>query len=172
MVRLAGILILITGSCGCAFSIVKERGEYLERYRSWRELFMLIENEIAFQKSSLPEICHRAGLHLSDSKKLLMDEIGRAFEKGGGDTLGEIWKREVRVIFQTEPLKKEVEKEVEELGGRLCFEDGEMQKKILQNMENYLQKQEKEQEKLNREKNKLTLCAGVMGGLLLTILLL
>lgn len=172
MLRLLGVLVIITGSCGCAFSIVKERAEYLERCRSWRELLELMENEIAFQKSSLPEICCRAGIHLSGSKKHFLDRIDQALHDGGGDTLGEIWKREARLIFQEEPLKRETEREIEELGGRLCFEDSEMQRKILRDMEKYLGKHQEEQENLNRERNKLTLCAGVMGGLLLTILLL
>ena len=172
MIRILGILILITGSTGCAFSIVKERGVYLERCRMWQEVFQLMENEIAFSKSSLPEICERAGTYLSGNKKLFLDRIGRALGEDNGDTLGEVWRREAKEIFQKEPLKEEIEKEVEELGERLCFEDGDMQRKMLQDAEKYIRKHQKEQEDLNRERNKLTLCAGIMGGLLLTILLL
>ena len=172
MLRILGILVIIAGSSGCALHIVRERAEYLERCRSWRELFGLMENEVAFQKSSLPEICERAGCHLAGNKKLFLDRIGRAFEEDNGETLGEIWRREVKLVFQKEPVKKEIEKEVEELGGRLCFEDSDLQRKMLQDMEKYIRKHQEEQERISREKNKLTLCAGVMGGLLLTILLL
>ena len=172
MLRILGILAVIAGSSGCALRIVRERAEYLERCRSWQELFELMEHEIAFQKSSLPEICERAGTRLSGNRKLFLDRIGRAFEEDGGETLGEIWRREVKLIFRKEPVKKELEKEVEELGGRLCFEDGGKKRKILQDMEKYIGKHQKEQENISRERNKLTLCAGVMGGLLLTILLL
>lgn len=172
MLRILGILAVIAGSSGCALRIVRERAEYLERCRSWQELFELMEHEIAFQKSSLLEICERAGTRLSGNRKLFLDRIGRAFEEDGGETLGEIWRREVKLIFRKEPVKKELEKEVEELGGRLCFEDGGLQRKILQDMEKYIGKHQKEQENISRERNKLTLCAGVMGGLLLTILLL
>lgn len=172
MMRILGMLVVITGSTGCAFSIVKERREYLERCRTWQEVFQLMENEIAFGKSSLPEICERAGTYLSGNKKLFLGRIGRVLEEGGGETLGEVWRREARRIFREEPLKKEIEKEVEELGERLCFEDSVMQRKMLQDTEKYLEKHQKEQEELNRDRNRLTLCAGVMSGLLLTILLL
>ena len=172
MLRLLGGLIVIVGSSGFAFGLVGERKEYVERCRAWRELFSLMENEIVFQKSSLPEICSRVGLHLSGNKKLLLERIGRTFGEGSGDTLGEMWRREVRRILEEEPLQKEVEKEIEGLGGRLCFEDGDMQRKILADMQGYIGRHEEEQEKLNKERNKLTLCAGVTGGLLLTILLL
>ena len=172
MLRLAGCLIVVMGSSGLALRIVKERRKYLERCRMWRELFLLMENEIMFQKSSLPEICSRAGMHLSGSNRRFLEHIGEAFEGGGGETLGEIWRREAESIFEEEPLNKELETEVEMLGERLCFEDSNMQRKMLQDMERYLKKHEEEQESLNRERNKLTLCAGVMGGLLLTILLL
>ena len=64
-------------------------------------------------------------------------------------------------IFQQEPLRKEVEKEIEELGARLGFEDGDMQRKMLQDMELFLMTHQKEQENLNRERDRLTLCAGV-----------
>lgn len=172
MLRMLGIFVTIAGSSGCAFSIVKERRLYLQRCREWLELFELMENEIAFQKSSLPEICERAGRRLTGHKKMFLKRIAQAFQDGGGDTLGELWHREVLRIFQQEPLKKEVEKEIGELGERLGFEDGDMLRKILQDMELFLKKHQKEQESLNKERDRLTLCAGVMGGLLLTILLL
>lgn len=172
MLKMIGILIVITGSSGCALSIVRERKAYLRRCRSWREVFSLIESEIAFQKSSLPEICSRAGMHLSGNKKLFLERIGQALDKGEGGTLGEIWRRESGLIFAEEPLKKEVESEIRALGGNLCFEDSGMQRKVLRDMETYLRKHEEEQENLNRERNRLTLCAGVMGGLLLTVLFL
>ena len=100
MLRILGILAVIAGSSGCALRIVRERAEYLERCRSWQELFELMEHEIAFQKSSLPEICERAGTRLSGNRKLFLDRIGRAFEEDGGETLGEIWRREVKLIFR------------------------------------------------------------------------
>lgn len=172
MVKVIGIFIVMIGSSGCAYSIVRERKAYLERCRSWRELFALIESEIAFQKSSLPEICGRAGMHLTGNKKLFLERVGQILGGGEGSTFQEIWRRETARIFVEEPLQKEVESEIKAAGGRLCFEDSEMQRKKLQDMEEYLKKHEEEQENLNRERNKLTLCAGVMGGLLLTILLL
>lgn len=171
MLRILGIFVVIAGSSGCAYSIVRERGEYLDRCRQWLELFELMENEIAFQKSSLPEICARVGSRLSGNRKLFLDGIGQAF-RDGGDTLGEVWRRETRRILAQEPMNREVERELEELGEKLCFEDGGMQSKMLSDMERYLGKHLREQESLNRDKNKLTLCAGVMGGLLLTILLI
>ena len=172
MLRIVGVLALIIGSGGCALGVVKERTEYLERCRTWQELFSMMENEIAFQKSSLPEICGRVGARLSGNKKRFLHRIGQAFEDGGGDTLGEMWQREVNFILGEEPLKKEMEKEVEALGERLCFEDSDMQRKMLRDIAKHFLKHQEEQERLNKEKNKLTLCAGVMGGLLLTILLL
>jgi len=172
MLKLLGIVAIITGSGGCAFSIVRERRAYLERCGMWREIFQLMENEIAYQKSSLPEICERAGAHLSGSRKLFLERIGSALGAGQGDTLGEVWRREAKKIFREEPLRAEIEKEVEELGAKLCFEDGDMQRKMLRDTEKYIEKHQNEQESQNREKNKLTLCAGLMGGLLLTVLLL
>ena len=172
MFRLFGILAVIAGSSGLAFSIVGERKEYLERCRQWREVITLMEHEIAFQKSPLPEICSRVGMHLTGDKKVFLERVGKTFDEGDGSTLGEIWRRETGMVFAKEPLKKEVKKEVEELGKKLCFEDSEMQRKVLQDVEKSLKKHEEAQENLYRERNKLTLCAGVMGGLLLTILLL
>ena len=172
MLKWMGVLTVITGSTGLAFHIVRERKEYLEKCRAWREVFSLIENEIAFQKSSLPEICSRAGMHLSGNKKLFLERIGNTLQKGEGGTLGEIWRREAEALFKEEPLKKEMEREIKELGGNLCFEDSGMQRKLLLDIEKHIGKHEEEQENLNRERNRLTLCAGVMGGLLLTILFL
>lgn len=172
MVKGIGVLIVIWGSSGLGFSVVRERKAYLAQCREWREILTLIENEIAFQKSSLPEICSRAGSHLAGDKKLFLEDIGRTFESGEGGTFREIWRREAEKVFSGKPLKKEVEEEIKGIGEKLCFEDAEMQRKMLRDVETYLRKHEEEQEESNKEKNKLTLCAGVMGGLLLTILFL
>lgn len=172
MFRMVGVLVVMAGSSGLAFSVIRERKEYLERCRQWLEVLGLMENEIAFQKSSLPEICSRAGMRLTGDKSLFLTRVGENFDRGEGATLGEIWRQEARRIFAGEPLKREAEQEIEELGEKLCFEDGGMQREILQNTRCYLKKHMEEREVLDRERNKLTLCAGVMGGLLLTILLL
>lgn len=172
MLKMAGVLIVIAASSGLALNIVGERKAYLERCRAWREVFSLIENEIAFQKSSLPEICGRAGAHLTGNKRLFLEHVGDSLRKGEGGTLGEIWRRESELVFAEEPLKKAVEREIKALGGSLCFEDSGMQRKTLRDIEAYLRKHEEEQENLNKERNRLTLCAGVMGGLLLIVLFL
>lgn len=131
-----------------------------------------MENEMAFRKSSLPEICGRAGTHLAGNRKLFLERVGQGLGSGDGRSFREIWRREAERIFAEEPLKKEAEGEVISLGGKLCFEDGEMQRKMLRDAEAFIRKHEEEQERLDRERNRLTLCAGVMGGLLLTVLLL
>ena len=172
MVRLIGGLAVILGSSGFALRVVGERRAYLARCRRWRELFALMENEVAFRKSSMPEICCRAGARLTGEKRLFLERVGQGLSSGEGGTLREVWRREAERAFLTEPLKKEAEREVLELGGRLCFEDGEMQRKMLSEAEAFLKSHEEEQERLDRERNRLTLCAGVMGGLLLTVLLL
>lgn len=172
MFRIVGILAVIAGSSGLALRVIGERREYLERCRQWMDVLGLMENEIAFQKSSLPEICSRAGMHLSGNKSLFLARIGENFDRGEGTTLGEIWRKEAERIFVGEPLREEAEREVEALGEKLCFEDSDMQRKILEDTKCYLKKHMEERENLDRERNKLTLCAGVMGGLLLTILLL
>lgn len=172
MFRLIGVFTVIAGSSGLAFSIVRERKLYLKRCLAWQEIFSLIENEIAFQKSSLPEICSRAGRYISGNKRLFLEHIGNGLKNGEGGTFGEIWQREAELVFAAEPLKKEVEEEIKTLGRSLCFEDSEMQEKILRGIRGYLKKHAEEQENLNKERNRLTLCAGVMGGLLITVLLL
>ena len=82
MFRLFGILAVIAGSSGLAFSIVGERKEYLERCRQWREVITLMEHEIAFQKSSLPEICSRVGMHLTGDKKVFWNASERPLTRG------------------------------------------------------------------------------------------
>lgn len=172
MLRLVGFFIIITGSCGLGFSIVRERSEYLERCRKWRELLEMIENEIAFQKSSLPEICSRLSSRVTGNRRLFLEKMGGALLENRGESLGELWKQGIRKVFAEETLQKEMQQELEDLGEKLCFEDSEMQRKVLRDLENRLEKHEQERERADREKNKLTLCAGVLGGLMITVLLL
>lgn len=162
----------MTGSCGCGLSVVKAHADYLERCRAWQELLEMMENEITFRKSSLPELCSRLSLRLYGKRGIFLKRVGSAFQENNGETLGEVWRKEIMAVFQEETLKGELQKEVENLGEKLCYEDCEMQKKVLQEVRSMLKKHEEEQERLGRERNKLTLCAGIMGGLFIVILLL
>ncbi len=172
MIRFLGFSGILIGCCCCGLCIVRDRGRYVEECRQWLILLKMMENEIAFQKSPLPEICIRISGRLPEEKKNFLKRVGTEMQKNGGETLGEIWSREIRPLFRKFSLQQEIRERLTALGDSLCFEDEAMQRRVILDLEKELEEHMEKERQLNGSKNRLTLCMGVMCGILITILLL
>lgn len=174
MIRIIGFLAIMIGTTGCGVSIVAEKQRELRECKDWIYVLSVIENEMAFQKSTLPEICLRISKHttLDERKCAFFYKVYEKMNEKTGDSFGTVWRTE----FQKHHLNKlcflPIQEELTTLGEKLFFEDVSMQQNVIKEavkkLEYYFQKKQKENEK----DNKLTLCMGVMSGVLITVMLL
>ncbi len=125
----SGIIGSHSGKQWSAFSMWGSRKEYLWRCRQWREVITLMEHEIAFQKSSLPEIA--AGGDASDrrQKSVFGNASERPLTRGMAVHWGDMAAGD-GMVFSKETVKKGSEERSRRTREKkLCFEDSEMQRK-------------------------------------------
>ena len=86
MIRILGFVAILTGTMGCGFSIIKERKADVEECKEWLYILSVVENEMAFQKSTLPEICFRISKQstINRKKRIFLENVyNRMQEKNG-----------------------------------------------------------------------------------------
>ena len=174
MIRILGFAAILTGTMGCGFSIIKERKVDVEECKEWIYVLSVVENEMAFQKSTLPEICLRISKQstINRTKREFLKNVYNRMQEKTGESFGVVWKEEFIRHGLGNECKKEIEEEIMCIGERMFFEDVSMQQNVLhttmQKIEYYMQKKQK----ANETENKVVLCMSVMSGLLITILLI
>lgn len=173
MLKLVGICIILLGCTGTGYSIVRERKQEIANCEQWERILSIMENEIAFQKSSIHEICYRISRHNTVGRRdrqffqVLADEL----EENRGQTLGNIWKCELMQYMKNIRLPEDIKNELYELGEKLCYEDEQMQRKVIHILNDEMRKVRTNQMKEDEKRNKVTICMGIMTGLLITIIL-
>lgn len=171
MLKIVGILFLMTGATGVAWSWCREQKERLETLKSIRQIYEYLQTEMDYAKAALPEICRRLSGRPTPFR-LAFEEIYKEIDKNNGCCFEEIWQKYMGESLQQLPLK---EKEREILLGFpecLGFRDGKGQaggiEKYIEEASSYSRELEEEL----KNKNKIAMCLGVMGGMMAVILLL
>jgi len=137
-------------------------------------ILSVMENEMAFQKSTLPEICVRISKHtsLDEKKREFLHNVYEKMQEKTGESFGQTWRKELQKSELDKQCFLPIQEELRSLGEKLLFEDVSMQQNVIQEttkkLEYYFLKKQKENEK----DNKVTLCMGVMSGVLITVMLL
>ena len=173
MLKLVGICIILLGCTGTGYSIVRERKQEVLNCEQWERILSIMENEIAFQKSSIHEICYRISKHTTVSKtyRQFFQKLAEEMEENKGQTLENIWKKELKQHLKSIKLPEGVKKELYELGEKLCYEDEQMQRKVIHILNDEVRKIRTNQVQEDEKRNKVTICMGIMTGLLITIIL-
>ena len=173
MVKLAGVCIILLGCTGVGYSIVQERKQELINCAQWQRILAIMENEMAFQKASIHEICFRISRHSSVTagNRDFFLKIAEEMEDNKGQTLGDTWKREMQLHLKHVKLPENMKKELSFLGEKLCYEDVGMQRKVIKMLEEELEQIRTDRAQEDEKRNKVTMCMGIMTGLLITIIL-
>lgn len=111
MLKLAGILLLITGCIGLGVNKVAEEKRHIRELREIRRIVQRMQSEMIYGKRTLPEICLLFSQCLGEPYRSAFLEIFQRLEENDGSTLENIWKERMGVCMDTLPLKEE-EKEI------------------------------------------------------------
>ena len=173
MVKLAGVCIILLGCTGVGYSIVQERKQELVNCAQWQRILAIMENEMAFQKASIHEICFRISRHLSiaSDNQHFFKKVAEEMEENKGQTLGDIWKKEMQHHLKHVKIPESMKKELIFLGEKLCYEDVGMQRRVIKMLEEELEHIRTDRAQEDEKKNRVTMCMGIMTGLLITIIL-
>lgn len=170
MLRLAGALLLLAGSTGIAMIYCHEHNERLRYLKLMREIFAYIQNEMAYLKAAMPEIC----FNLS-RRDIAFGEVFLAIyqesELNNGCYFNEIWARNFRERLKKAPLKDKEKDMLLFFPESLIFRDSGGQaegvEKYIDEATDYID----ETAAQIKNKNKVTMCLGIMAGLMAVIIL-
>ncbi len=111
MLKLAGMILLMTGCVGFGINKVSEEKRRIRELREIKRMVLRVRSEIVYGKRTLPEICLLLGQYAKEPYSQAFSRIFQRMEKNDGSVLPDVWKEELGLCMKGLPLKEE-EKEV------------------------------------------------------------
>lgn len=159
---------------GCTGLGLWYREQLLGRLKALRELAVILEllmSEIRYGKATLPECCKALSSRVEEPYRTAFLQAYEAFEKESGESFQVILSGRLEQVLQSLPLKKEHRDIFLSPFQQQGFLDGQMQLRSMEQSLERLREQIQIQSKEQREKCRMSVGLGVMGGLLLVIIL-
>lgn len=160
--------------CGCVGLGNWYRSRFDKRLRETRILVQILElfaGEIRYGKATLPESCKILTGRVKEPYRSGLAGAGRAYASNTGETFGNVFKEQMEKAMQGLPIMGEDKEIFFEPFGYRGFSDADMQLKSLERGICGLQDSIRMQESELREKQRMAMGLGLMGGMLIVILL-
>lgn len=172
MLKLAGILLLMTGCIGLGINKAAEEKERIRELREIRRIVQRMQYEMRYGKRTLPEICLLFGQCMKEPYRSAFLEVFQRVEENDGTALEHIWKERMRACMSSLPLKEEEKEILYTLPEQQGILDETMQAadagQSLDLLTEHIRRAEAEYE----NKSRVIMSISVMAGLFLAILLL
>ena len=172
MLKLAGILLLMTGCIGLGINKVAEEKRRIRDLREIRRIVQRMQSEMMYGKRTLPEICLLFSQCMREPYRSAFLEIFQRINENDGSSLERIWKERMNICMDTMPLREEEKEILRGLPEHQGILDETLQAagvgQSLDVLEEHIRQAEAEYE----NKSKVIMSISVMTGLFITILLL
>lgn len=171
MLKLAGCILVICGCAGFADSICREAVERLSLLKEIKRIYEDMQYYIAYRKEVITEVLYQ----LSQSREgYFTASFYTIYQKTreGKEPFPTVWKQYMKGVLERSPLKKKEYFLLMELPGCIGFLEEHAQAKAFDRLIRECELRIKEQEKEQRDKNRIVMGVGVTAGILLSILLL
>lgn len=172
MRQIIGMILLVSGTTGMAWSYCQEQRERLMYCKCIKQIYEYLQNEIVYARSSLPEICADLGRRLPEPLARAFRNIVMEINKNNGRSFESIWAEIMAAEIKSLPLNQAEKELLTGFPDRLWFRDGRGQ---AEGMEHYIEDISRHIKELAdglKSKNKVVMCLGLMGGLMAVILLI
>lgn len=167
-----GICLILAAAGGAGWSYCRQIRQKLEQVRQLQQLLLLLQGEVQYHCSTLPEAFERCGRQGSGICGRWLAETGRRLNAMEGVGFQELWEQQLRELQKVTVLPDANIEELKRLGNQLSYPDKETQ---LGAMELYSRRLKEQEECLTRElpvKMKLGTTLGILAGMFLVILLI
>lgn len=172
MLKLAGILLLMTGCIGLGINKVAEEKRRIRELREIRRIVQRIQSEMVYGKRTLPEICLLLSQCMKEPYQRAFLEIFQCLEENDGSTFESIWKERMNACMETMPLKEEEKEILRCLPEQNGILDETIQAADVGQSLDILTEHIRQAEAEYENKSKVIISISVMAGLFLVILLL
>lgn len=172
MLKLAGIVILLTGCIGMGISKVKDEKRRVRELQQIKRILIRIQNEMVYGKRTLPEICLLLSQCMEMPYQTIFYQIYQQLQDNRGNVLEEIWKRQMESELKELPLKKEERDILYSLPEHLGIQDETMQAADIGQSLDMLTAHIRQAESEYENKTKVIMSLSITAGLFLSIILL
>lgn len=172
MLKLIGAGLVLFGTAGYAFSCKRDLQERLYHTRCLKNILELLESEICYSRSSLPEACRMIGNRVEEPYREGLLSVCKVMEENEGLPFSLIWKKQMGESLQKTAAPKKERTLFLQFADSTGFADHQMQLRVLEQCRECLEQSVKKQEECMENKTKVVMSMGLIGGLFLTIVLL
>lgn len=135
------------------------------------EVLELLESEIRYGQSTLPESCFKAGKKLDNRLGRVLQEIGRETCESGGESFPRIFRERMEQAIGERGFKREDRENFFRFIPGEGFSDEKMQLRAVESCRERLEKTRERLEREGAEKSRIAVGLGAMSGLLLILVL-
>lgn len=172
MLRVAGALLILSGCIGLGMFYKSRFLESIGHLRVMQNILEYFISEIRYGKATLHECLAVTAGRVDEPYKKALQNVADALKKEEGKGFAECWQHEMGKLLNTLPVSR-AEKEMFLKPGQSCGQwDGQMQIRVLEQYRDMLADAIRIREKNIIQQGKLAASLGIMGGLLLTVILL
>lgn len=172
MIKLFGVVLLITGSTGFAYCLCREGKQKLFLLKEMQRLFILMRDEIKYSGLPITEVIKSVAQKVCTPYDIALERIEKKLTWEEGRSLREIWEKEMVFMLAKLPLSKSQKDLFIRFPDLLGMAEREGQadalKGYLRELERWIVQMEQEE----KSKNKLIMSMGMATGILLSVLLL
>lgn len=170
MLRVMGFLLIGTGSCGLGMQYVCNLKMRLFYLGEMDRILLLIMSQIRYHKSTLTECCRFLAGQTDSPFREGFHRVAEEMEAGGGRSFAEIYEESMSQCLEPLPLLAAEKRSF--LKGLSGSSEGAAQLQLLERKSRELQEQIEKVKCEIREKGKLAIGLGTLGGLLIIVILL
>lgn len=167
-----GVCLIFIAAAGCGLTYSRRLRLRLEHLRQLQQLILLLQGEIQYQCSTLPEAFLTCGNQVKSVCGSWFMETGKRLNEMEGVGFQEIWEQQLLDLQQDTMLSISNIEDLRRLGNQLSYPDKETQIGALKLYSHRLKEQEDQLTKELPIKMKLGTTLGVLSGLFLIILLM
>lgn len=172
MLKIAGVIILLTGCIGYAGCLNASMNRGVEELKDFIYIFELLKSGIAYRGEMLPEACRFTGMRRKGKIGGIFTGIGEHAESNREKSFAEHWKEGLRKYFKDSSLKKKEQEYLTAFPEYIGFSDEAMQITVMEEYITQLKRRKEEQEQIyqNRKKVVLSICMASGGALVILLL--
>ena len=167
-----GICLILVAAGGAGWNYCRQIRMRLEQIRQLQQLLLLLQGEVQYHCSTLPEAFEHCGRQGNGICGQWLAETGRRLNAMEGVGFQELWEQQLGELQKATVLSSANIEDLKRLGNQLSYPDKDTQ---LGAMELYSQRLKEQEERLTSElpvKMKLGTMLGLLAGMFLVILLI
>ena len=171
MMKMAGAFIIVGMTSLWGIAEASKVRSQLENMKYLQRIISLIQSEIRYSRAFLGEIFENIGQGVREPYKKWLLEMSEKTNAFTGESFEEIWKEGISDNLKELHLPKQESESLKSLGEQLGYADVQVQMRLLDMYQEYLERTIGEMHEQVRTKVRSYHSLGIMSGLFLAVLL-